>query len=333
VTEVAAPSDAAAKKGETLKAESMLEFVADEALTGLRPDRALRMRAAGLDRQRALRLLRLGRILVNGVPATLHTVLGRGDRLCAPVPQAGRQLSGYGFAVLHVDEDICVVDKPDGMPTHPGTGAPAASTLTHRVAEWCAALRRTLSVAPSAAGRLDRGTSGLVALALSKRAEAPLSKAFRSGEVHKEYLAICHGLPAPAFTVNIPLTVARFSPGAGKRKKLKEAETHFELLAASQNAALLRVLPRTGRTHQIRRHLKLVGHPIVGDARYGLASFVSPQGLRMCLHAFCLAFAHPVTGKRIHVVAPPPESFVNALVLVGLSPKAWRRALQTRPGA
>ncbi|MBI5497736.1 MAG: RluA family pseudouridine synthase [Deltaproteobacteria bacterium] len=310
----------------------MIEFIVDASTAGQRPDRALRTVAPGLDRAGALRALKGGRILVNGAAASLRTLLAAGDAVAArvtppparaahtgPAPALVAVARQHGFGLLLLDDQLCVVDKPAGMATHGATGVPAGESLVERAAAFLAAAGRTTERPPAAAGRLDRGTSGVVVLTLSRAAEQALAHAFEGDGVRKEYLALCHGGTAERFTVTDPLMVARYRPGAAKVKKLKEAATDFERLAASPTATLLRVLPRTGRLHQIRRHLRAAGHPIVGDGRYGHREDRGSHDF--CLHCARVSFTHPTTGRALDFRTPLPAPFLAALKTHGV---AWR---------
>jgi 23S rRNA pseudouridine955/2504/2580 synthase len=306
----------------------------DASASGLRPDQVLRAAAPGLGRAEVMRLLRAGRLLVNGHAAKLATPLREGDVLVAKVAEAratarplrlqAAQTLPQGMGLFHLDAQLCVVDKPSGMATHPGTGAPRGTTLTDKVMELLASRGQTPVVAPSAAGRLDRGTSGIVVLGLTHEAQVALGRAYESGEAHKVYLALCQGQTPASFQVDVPLVVRRFS-GGESHKKLKEARTLFTRLAGTDHASLVAAVPETGRTHQIRRHLKRAGHPVVGDDRYALPGKTWAHATQMCLHMHRLTFKHPATGQLVEVVSPPPQAFMEAMATAGLPPGAWRR--------
>ncbi|MEW5848376.1 MAG: RluA family pseudouridine synthase [Myxococcota bacterium] len=318
----------------------MIEFTVNAELAGSRPDQALRSVAPSVGRQLALRLLKESRILVNGRAATLSTQLHAGDTVRAKLDEKWLRPKGgvvtraepteHGFTLLYLDEHLCVVDKPTGMPTHPGVGAPAGSALTDRVREMLVEKGHSPSTAPAAGGRLDRGTSGVVALSISTEAEGALGKAYLSGAVHKEYLVLVQGVTPERFEVSHPLTVARYTPTSGKKKKVKEALTRCEALAHSERATLLRALPVTGRTHQIRRHLRMEGHPVVGDERYALPERTRVHADRLCLHLHRLVLPHPVTGQKLELVAEPPEDFRAAVASAGITGEPWKRQAPRR---
>lgn len=310
----------------------MIEFHVEKDTHGLRPDRALRVVQPLLDRDYALRVLKEGRILVNGVAANLKTVLSLGDNVQAraepptvKAPKAPRPSgTSHGFGLLYLDANICVVDKPPGMAAHPAPGVPEDGTLVERVAAFLVEQGITPERPPAAAGRLDRGTSGIVILTLSRVGEKAMAHAFEEDQVVKEYLALAHGVTQPSFDVDEPITVARYRRGMPKIKKVKEAVTHFERLAHSPTASLLKVLPETGRMHQIRRHLRAASHPIVGDGRYGVREDRG-SGI-FCLHCSRVEFPHPVDGRVMRFQVRPHGPFKAALKEHGV---AWEDAAAT----
>jgi 23S rRNA pseudouridine1911/1915/1917 synthase len=177
--------------------------------------------------------------------------------------------------------------------------------------------------------RLDRDTSGTIAFALSREARAGLIETFRHHRIERRYLAIVEGEPeSEGGTVDAPLREAWVSGHRGVAKpgeEQREARTHWRVRERLAGAALLEVWLETGRQHQIRVHLAHVGLPILGDLVYGRpprTGRTAPRGKpahdrpiarRPMLHAFRLAFAHPVTGARVTAESPPPDDFQKAL--------------------
>jgi 23S rRNA pseudouridine1911/1915/1917 synthase len=214
------------------------------------------------------------------------------------------------FQVLYEDEHLLVVDKAAGVVVHPAKG--------HR--------EDTLSqlLAPSAAGgdperagivhRLDRDTSGLLVVARSELAHARLQKALARREIEREYLALVQGRPpARSGTIEAPIgrdarVRTRMAVGGAHAR---EARTHFELDRALAEHSLLRLRLETGRTHQIRVHLRAIGHPVAGDPEYGTPGMLGLR--RQFLHAARLAFAHPLSGEPIEVSSPLPGDLQAAL--------------------
>ena len=192
--------------------------------------------------------------------------------------------------VIERHKSLFVVDKPPGMPVHP-TGQGADVSLT----AW---IQHSFHVDVSPIHRIDRATSGLVLLSSNSNERAFWGRLFSTGAVHKEYLAVVHGRPPGQGTITVPLYDRR-------RRKTLEAITHYETEACFYDTSIIRCSPSTGRKHQIRKHLSLVGHPILGDSRYArpnitsnpngthisnVENMVHPNGkARMWLHAHTLA--------------------------------------------
>jgi tRNA pseudouridine65 synthase len=167
--------------------------------------------------------------------------------------------------------------------------------------------------------RLDRGTSGALLFARTREAATPLMRAFEHGAVEKRYLALVRGMPPDAGTIDYAIPKSEDGPRV-------PAVTCFRVVARSSvdRCSLVLAAPRTGRLHQVRRHLQHIHHPLVGDVKHGSGvinrHYRAVYDLhRLGLHALTLAFDHPFTGARIAVVAPVPTDFASALGRLGLS--------------
>jgi RluA family pseudouridine synthase len=304
----------------------MLEFTTDERTAGLRPDRALRVVSTALDRDTALAALKDGRIEVNGEVANLRTQLNAGDVVRARVPKVRSGPGALPPGVLMLDADLMVVNKPAGVATHPADGVPENDTAVERAAALLASRGITPERPPAAAGRLDRGTSGILILTLSRAGERGMARLFEADGVDKTYLALVHGVTEPTFDVDDPLTVTRYRRGEPKVVKEKTAHTAFVRLASGLGACVVQARPTTGRLHQIRRHLRSAEHPIVGDGRHGLRQ--DRGSIAFFLHCARVGFQHPVTGAALAFALPPPDAFVEAVRARGIPwpPPALLRA-------
>lgn len=273
-------------------------------------------RLLDVPRAEVQRAIEAGGVLVDGRPRTKAHRLAGGERLTVDLTEVRSvEPEGPAVPVRWRDEHLAVIAKPGGIATHP-TESRRSGTLVNRL------LGMGLPLAPSAdplrpgiVHRLDAGTSGLLVVALDEQARDRLSEMFRRHDVERRYLALVRGAPVhERFVVDAPLgrrgARIRLDAATGRR-----AETGFRVLERFPRAALLEATPRTGRTHQIRVHLSSVGHPIVGDARYGGGGDDARSlGLsRPFLHSWRIGFEHPITGERIDVEDPMPEDLMEAL--------------------
>jgi len=267
-------------------------------------------------RSRAQRLIVAGRVLVDGETVRKNHRVSAGEQVtvdespeASVAPAADAPVAE--FAVAYEDEHLIVVDKPAGVVVHPARG--------HREGTLAQALagRAAGGEDPWRAGivhRLDRNTSGLLVVAKSDLVHRGLKEALSRREIRREYLALVEGRPpSRSGTIEAPI-------GRDRRVRIlmstdsdvaKEAITHFEIERVLPQSTLLRVRLQTGRTHQIRVHLKAIGHPVCGDREYGHKDLYGLR--RQFLHAARLAFTHPVTGESIDLVSPLPDDLVAAL--------------------
>ena len=237
-----------------------------------------------------------------------------------PAPVAAPTLD-----ILHEDADIIVVAKPAGQIVHPAPGH-TEGALTDELVAHCPALANVGSrERPGIVHRLDIDTSGVMVVAKTPRAYTRLRRDFEDhASIEKTYLAVLHGAPTPPSGTLETLIgrkawdahrMASYPPGAAAPKDAKPAVTHWTLLQRHGPLALVEFRIDTGRTHQIRVHAALLGHPIVGDALYGDAEKdrrLRHRPTRQLLHAVGLAFNHPVTGKRLEFFAEPPADILYA---------------------
>lgn len=242
-------------------------------------------------------------ILRNGAPVRTIDRVQAGDEITV---QVGDTRPGGRFApmdvplrILFEDEDLLVLDKPAGMAVHGKTDRGEA-TVANALAYHLGA-----DAVFHPVNRLDRGTSGVMAVAKSGYIHDRLRQTLHTADFHREYFAVAEGMVTPPDGV-IDLPIARETPNGIRRVVRADgtaAATEYHTLAVAQGRTLLRVLPRTGRTHQIRVHFSAISHPLVGDWLYGKES---PDIARPALHSHALMFAHPVTGAWLHIEAAVP---------------------------
>ncbi|MCY3970231.1 MAG: RluA family pseudouridine synthase [Acidobacteria bacterium] len=244
--------------------------------TGERIDRYL-ARALDLTRSQVQSLLRNGLATVNGT-ATKPSYLLRGEeridyRVPTPAPTV-LEPEAEPIRLLHQDEHLLVIDKPAGLIVHPGSGV-RNGTLVNRLLHHHPEIASVGSPErPGIVHRLDRGTSGALAIARTDAAYRRLSQAFAEREVYKVYLAVVYGRPdPPSGTIELPIgrhpTVRTRMAVTPEARGGRPATTSYRVLGTGTGASLLEVELLTGRTHQIRVHCKAIGHPLVGDPAYG----------------------------------------------------------------
>ncbi len=274
-----------------------------------------------LSRTQAQRLIRDGSILLNGKAVKPNAVTAAGDLidLTYPDPVETDVLpEDIPLNVLYEDEDLLVLDKPQGMVVHPAPGH-ESGTLVNALLYHI----RDLSgiggeLRPGIVHRIDRMTSGLLVAAKNDAAHRALSEQFRDHSAHRSYAALVDGnISQDGGTIDAPL--ARH-PVDRKRMAIvpggRPAVTHWRAVARYGQYTLLQVELETGRTHQIRVHLASIQHPVTGDAVYGRKKL--PFGLAgQALHGYRLTFRHPRTGEQMVFYAPLPAYFLQALQKAG----------------
>jgi 23S rRNA pseudouridine1911/1915/1917 synthase len=212
--------------------------------------------------------------------------------------------------IVHLDDDLAVVDKPAGLVVHP---APSHSGPT-LVSELGDLLGGGDPERPGIVHRLDKDTSGLMVVARGPQALAALQKAVREREVERRYLALAGGrLASRTGTIDAPIGRAprRRTRMAVAGAASREARTHFEVLELLPRESYVEARLETGRTHQIRAHFAAIGHPLVGDSTYGGKDRYGLE--RQFLHAHRLAFRHPRTGAALDFTSPLPADLAAAL--------------------
>jgi len=305
------------------------------ALEGERLDRTLAT-LAGVTRQRAKALVELGLVSVSGRPARSgsskvragQTLVVRSGPGSGGGPARVEAEPEVAVSVVYSDEDLAVVDKPAGMVVHPGAGKDKGTLVGGLLARFGPlpqgagpdAWRR-----PGVVHRLDKGTSGLLVVALNARALAGLSAQFARRSAKRSYLALTQGtIEGEEGLVEAPLGR---SPRHPTRRAVvvggRPARTRYRVLArldGPKEATLVECHLDSGRTHQIRVHLAAIGHPLVGDPLYGGPRWPELEPGRVWLHAARLELNHPTTEEAMSFSSPLPPDLRSTLSPLGLVP-------------
>ena len=300
-----------------------------EGLHGERLDRALAALFPERSRSNLARLVDLGHVRIDSRPATKASERVEGGQtieVTFPPPAApGVESQNIPLTILHDDEDIVVIDKPAGLVVHPAAGH-ADETLVNALLFHV----RDLSgiggeIRPGIVHRLDKDTSGVMIIAKHDAAHHALAAAWSTAAVRKEYLALVYGTPqSQGGTIDAP--IGR-DPRERKRMAVvaqgRKAVTDYELIERLRYVSVVRCVLRTGRTHQIRVHLKHLGHPIVGDPVYsgpqwrGIPDKRIQKSLssleRQALHASRLTVPHPRTGETMTFESPLPRDIAAVI--------------------
>ncbi|MCZ7625810.1 MAG: RluA family pseudouridine synthase [Candidatus Methylomirabilis sp.] len=257
-----------------MSADEVREVVADASASGLRLDRYLTA-ATGLPRSQIQRLIKGGRVLVDGrcPKASATAVPGQQIRLSIPPPQPSSLTpEPIPLDILYEDADLLILNKPAGLVVHPAPGH-QAGTLVHAILYHCPDLPGIAEERrPGIVHRLDKETSGVMVVAKTDAAMASLAGQFKGRRVKKTYIALVHGaVKAPEGQIAADIgrhERDRKRMAVGTRKG-REAVTTYRVMKRLPGLTLLQLQPYTGRTHQIRVHLSAIGHPVVGDKVYG----------------------------------------------------------------
>ena len=297
-----------------------------DRLSGLRLDKAVAEAFPDLSRSRVQALVEAGAVLVNGRPPKAALRLHPGDRLSIEIPDPTPSdliPEHADLDIVYEDEALLVVSKAPGMVVHPGAGA-SSGTLAAALLDHCGSLSQVGGVTrPGIVHRLDKGTSGLLVVAKNDQAHRALSAQFKARTVTKIYRAICHGVPRPE-RGSLTLAIGR-DPRNRKRMAALEggrsAHTDYEVAEKLGVASVVRLTLHSGRTHQIRVHLAAIHCALVGDKTYGATACAAraPQPLRdflaafprPALHAECLGFIHPGSGKALFFQKVWPDDLAH----------------------
>ena len=258
-------------------------------------------------------------VLYNGKPSKASTKIKTGDRIelfekePEPLAVKGEEIP---LEIVYEDDDLMVINKPRGMVVHPAPGH-TSGTLVNAVLSHAGESLSSINgvLRPGIVHRIDKDTSGLILVCKNDFSHKALAKQLEEHSITRRYHAICSGrLKEEQGTVSAPIgrDEKNRKQQAINYKHGKEAITHYRLLENLQNASLLECRLETGRTHQIRVHMKSIGHPLLGDPLYGpKKNLYAIKG--QALHAMILGFVHPRSGEYMEFSADYPEDFQKLL--------------------
>ncbi|HJD08818.1 MAG TPA: RluA family pseudouridine synthase [Candidatus Ligilactobacillus faecavium] len=278
----------------------------DKVLTSLEPE---------ITRSQLKNLINDGHVTVNGQAVKPKYKVQAGDKisLVKPEPQSLELTpENIPLDIVYEDDDVIVVNKPQGMVVHPAPGHPN-HTLVNALLYHSPLSTINGTFRPGIVHRIDKDTSGLLMVAKNDLAHQSLAEQLRNKTNKREYLALVYGqIKEDEGTIDAPL--GRNPQDRKKQAVVKggrHAVTHFKVMKRYDNFTLVKCILETGRTHQIRVHMKYIGHPLVGDPLYGPRKVIGKDG--QFLHAALLGFKHPRTGKELVFEAPLPENFQKML--------------------
>lgn len=291
-----------------------VKLTVDAVLTG-RIDKVLGHHLKQFSRSQIQKWVTDGNVTVNGQPVKPKYKLAVGDQVVVS-PEAPQKIDlepeNIPLDIVYEDDDVLVVNKPQGMVVHPAPGHPN-HTLVNALLYHSPLSTINGEFRPGIVHRIDKDTSGLLMVAKNDMAHRSLAAQLKAKTNQREYVALVHGvIKQEAGTIDAPIGRSRKD-----RKKQaivsdgRHAVTHFKVLKRYRHYTLVSCRLETGRTHQIRVHMKSIGHPLAGDPLYGPRKTLPGKG--QYLHARELGFKHPRTGKQLLFTAPLPDYFQRML--------------------
>lgn len=281
-----------------------------------RIDKYLAGQLEGVSRSKIQKLISEGQILVNEKEVKAKYKVSNGDEIVVTIPDpepVDVVAQNLPLEIIYEDEDIVLINKAQGMVVHPGAGhkdGTLVNALLYHIDDLSGI---NGEIRPGIVHRLDKETSGILVVAKNDTAHVHLSKQLQERSMTKKYWTLVHGvIPHEHGTIDAP--IGRDPKNRQQFtviKSGKEAISHFKVLERLKNFSLLEVSIETGRTHQIRVHLKYINYPVAGDKTYGPGKTIKGEG--QFLHARSLEFVHPRTHETMIFEAPVPEIFERTL--------------------
>ncbi|MBR3588789.1 MAG: RluA family pseudouridine synthase [Clostridia bacterium] len=294
-------------------------FNVEENEKGERIDKLVSQKCENLTRSYVQKLIENSEILVNGKPVGKNVKVSQGDVVAVKTVEVVKPdiiPENIPLDIRYEDNCLLVVNKPKGMVVHPAAGN-YDGTLVNALMYHCGdSLSGINGVArPGIVHRIDKNTSGLLIVAKNDLAHLDLAEQIKAHSFDREYQAVVYGhLKEKEGTINAPI-------GRNPNNRLqmcvtdknsKNAVTHYEVIKEYKDFSHVRLILETGRTHQIRVHMKYIGHPVAGDDVYGPSKVIKQLG-GQCLHAAVIGFKHPASGERIKITSELPEYFTRFL--------------------
>lgn len=282
----------------------------------LREERIDKYLAEELDISRSTvkKMIDEGFVLVNGKEVKASLILSEADELFVKdgfVKEASFEAEDIPINIVYEDDDLLVINKKSGMVVHPGNGN-TSGTLVNALMHYTKNLSKKEAFRPGIVHRIDKDTSGLMLVAKNDKAHDILAEGFKNKTIKREYIAlVCGVIQEDSGVIDAPI-----GRDTKDRKKMcvtsensKKAVTHFKVLKRYEHYTLLRLILDTGRTHQIRVHMKYIGHPVYNDPVYGKAY----NDFGQFLHSASIDFEQPTTHEHLHFECDVPKEFQDFL--------------------
>ena len=269
-----------------------------------------------ISRSKVAKMIKDGNVRVNGNKCKASDSIDVGDKISYEIINEESKVKAEDIPldIVYEDDDVIVVNKPNGMVVHPAVGN-KSGTLVNALMHHSKNLSSINGdFRPGIVHRIDAYTTGLLMIAKNDKAHEILQKQLQDKTITRKYIALVWGvIPNDTGVIDAPIMRDK-----SDRKKMavgtlnsKDAVTHFKVLERFNDATLIELKLETGRTHQIRVHLSYIGHPVVNDPVYGRRKIIDETG--QCLHAKTLGFIHPITHKYMEFDSELPECFINIL--------------------
>ncbi len=268
----------------------------------------------GISRSTVKKMIDEGFVLVNEKEVKASLILSEADELFVKdgfIKEASFEAEDIPINIVYEDDDLLVINKKSGMVVHPGNGN-TSGTLVNALMHYTKNLSKKEAFRPGIVHRIDKDTSGLMLVAKNDKAHDILAEGFKNKTIKREYIAlVCGVIGEDTGVIDAPI-----GRDAKDRKKMcvtsensKKAVTHFKVLKRYEHYTLLRLILDTGRTHQIRVHMKYIGHPVYNDPVYGKAY----NDFGQFLHSASIDFEQPTTHEHLHFECDVPKEFQDFL--------------------